>query len=300
MAATPDLKTREQDAARGYHFIPRSLRRVARKTWLDIKHRGDKDNALPDFYIIGSMKSGTTALYMHLEHHPDIVPATQKEVHYFNTHRDLGERFFRSNFPPVSALEARDNVHGRQITGEATPDYIFHPSAPAMCKAITPNARFVLLMRNPIERAYSHWKQGKRFAFESEDFDTAIALEDARMEGEAEKLLADPHFYSYRHQMYSYLHRGYYADQIKEWLKHFDRDQFLFIQSEDLFENGLTVFDRVSKFLGVSDWHPEEFSLLFKGLEGEISPEARARLQDHFAPRNAELYELVGEDYGWK
>lgn len=294
------MASREHDAARAYHFLPRKLRRLTRKAWLDVRHYNDKNNALPDFYVIGSMKSGTTTLYMHLESHPEVYPATLKEVHYFNTHRDLGERFFRSHFPARSALSECSNSWGRQIVGEATPDYIFHPAAPAICHGLTPNARFVLLMRNPVDRAFSHWKQGKRFEFESESFDRAIALEEARLSGESKKLEEDIHYYSYRHQMYSYLARGRYAEQINRWLNYFDPAQFLFIRSEDMFEDGNAVFKRVTDFLGLSAWSPKSFDLKFKGLEGDIPTASRSRLSEYYEIFNQELYEIVGEDYGWK
>lgn len=300
MADDVKLKSREKDVARAYHVIPRSWRRKARKAWLDIKHVSAKDNSLPDFYIIGTMKSGTTALYMHLETHPDILPAHHKEVHYFNTHRDLGERYFRSNFPPASACEPRENSWGRQIVGEATPDYVFHPASAKLCQKITPNARFIMLMRNPIDRAFSHWKQGRRFEFEDQDFDRAVALEERRLAGEADKLERDIHYYSYRHQMYSYLARGRYAEQIERWLTYFRREQMLFINSDDMFKNGLDVYGRVTDFLGISDWKPKEFSLVFKGLEGDMAPETRSSLREYFEPHNQRLYALMGEDYGWR
>lgn len=300
MSQDKNLQSTETSSGRFYHVFPRSFRRVIKKTWLDIKHANAKDNVTPDFYIIGSMKSGTTALYMHLEDHPDIYPATRKEVHYFNTQRDLGERFFRSHFPPASKLEARNNSWGRQIVGEATPDYIFHPAAPAMCREITPDAKLILLMRNPIDRAYSHWKQGHRFGFETATFEDAIALEEERMAGAEERLLSDPHYYSYAHQLYSYLSRGYYARQISTWLKHFPKDQFLFLKAEDMFEDGTGVFRQVTDFLGVEDWTPEDFSLKFKGLEGDISPQARRKLAEHFAPHNEALATLLGRDFGWQ
>lgn len=298
--AETDLHSTEGSARRAWHVVPRGLRRGVKRAWLDLRHHADRDRCLPDFYIIGTMKSGTTALFMHLEPHPDIVPARRKEIQFYSTNRDLGQRFYRSYFPHPSDLAKRDNAHGRQITGEATPDYAFHPAAAAHCAQLTPDARLIMLMRNPVERAFSHWKQGRRFGFETEDFETALALEDARLKGEAEKLVADPRYYSYRHQLYSYKHRGYYAEQLRPWLEHFPREQFLFVQAEEMFGNGLGVYRRVTDFLGIAPWQPEEFAVKFPGMSGEMDPETRAALAAHFEPHNRALYDLIGEDYGWQ
>lgn len=294
-----DLKTTEARMKKAHSFIPRKARRLVKRTALEWKHRACHDNALPDFYIVGSMKSGTTALFMHLETNPDVAPASRKEIQYYTTNRDMGPNFYRSYFPKPENLEPRDNAHGRQVTGEATPDYIFHPAAPELCKKITPDAKFVLLMRNPVDRAFSHWKQGRRFAFETEAFADAIALEEARLAGEDAKLRAEPTYYSYRHQLYSYLARGRYGEQIENWFKHFDRDQFLFINAGDMFVNGAEISKKVSDFIGIS-YHPEpDVGAKFKGMEGDIDPKIREELSAYFKPYNQALYDLTGEDYRW-
>lgn len=73
----------------------------------------------------------------------------------------------------------------------------------------------------------------------------------------------------------------------------------MFIRAEDMFEDGLGVYQNVTRFLGISDWVPEDFSLKFKGVEGDINPETREKLVEHFRPHNEELYELLGRDLGW-
>lgn len=294
-----DMKSTEARMKKTHSFIPRKARRLLKHAVFEWKHRACHDNALPDFYIVGSMKSGTTALFMHLETNPDVAAASRKEIQYYTTNRDLGLNFYRSFFPKLADLEPCGNAYGRQVTGEATPDYIFHPAAPELCKQITPDAKFVLLMRNPVDRAFSHWKQGRRFKFETEDFVEAIALEEVRLAGEDAKLRAEPTYYSYRHQLYSYLARGRYAEQIENWLRHFNRDQFLFINADDMFESGAEISNKVSDFIGIS-YHPEpDVGSRFKGMEGDIEPKIRAELDAYFKPYNQALYKLVGEDYRW-
>lgn len=295
-----DLKTREADTRKIYHVLPRSFRRNLRRLAYEFRHRDAQRNSLPDFYVIGTMKSGTTALFMHLEMHPDIAPASRKEIQYFSTDRDLGPNYFKSYFPRQDVLGERDNIWGRQIVGEATPDYAYHPAAPELCKKLTPNAKFIMLMRDPVERAFSHWKQGKRFGFETEDFAEALRLEESRLAGEEQRLRRDIHYYSYRHQLLSYKKRGCYAEQIENWLRHFDREQFMFIQAEKMFSDGLNVYQEICRFLGISDWIPSSFDVKFPGISGSLPAEQREELKTYFAPHNEKLYALLGERYDWQ
>jgi hypothetical protein len=285
--------------SRYYHFIPRRYRRLLKRTYLDLISLPAINNALPDFYIIGSMKSGTTGVFRTLQGHPDIVSGKKKEIHFYNTNRDMSTLYYKSFFPRRDMLEARDNAYGRQIIGEATPDYIFHPAAPERCAAVTPDAKFILLMRNPVDRAFSHWKQGKRFAFEPLDFETAISVEAARLDGEAERLTRDRYYYSYNHQQYSYLARGRYVEQIENWLHIFPRERFLFIQSEAIFSDPSRYFSEITNFLGIDNVVVNNFAVRFEGIDGQLDHGIRSRLFNYFSPYNARLYELIGQEFDW-
>ena len=184
------------------------------------------------------------------------------------------------------------------ITGEATPDYLFHPAAAKLCKQITPDARFIVLMRNPVDRAFSHWKQSQRFAFDPLPFDEAIAMEEARLAGEEDKLISNRWYYSYRHQLYSYKARGRYAEQIERWLEHFPIESFMFIQSEEMFANGSRTVAEVETFLSLPQTG-RTLEAKFKGLHGEITQGVRETLIDYFAPYNEYLYTLINRRFNW-
>ncbi len=104
---------------------------------------------LPDFIILGAQRAGTSSLYYYLSQHPQILPAVRKELHFFDDHYRRGLGWYRSQFPTRGARGT--------ITGEATPYYLSHPHAPARIQRLLPQARLIVLLRNPVERAISHY-----------------------------------------------------------------------------------------------------------------------------------------------
>ena len=129
---------------------------------------------LPDFVIIGAQKAGTTSLYDLMTRHPSIAPAYDKELRYFSTYYDRGETWYRSNFPVVRG----------QLTGESTPSYVFYSAAPSRMKKLLPNARIIVILRNPVDRAYSHYNMVVRFNRVSVPFREALDLEKKAWAGE--------------------------------------------------------------------------------------------------------------------
>src|SRR5579885_2674785 len=113
---------------------------------------------LPDFIIIGTQRGGTTSLYAYLGQHPQIAPAVIKEVHFFDNNYERGVGWYRTQFPFLIEKSIAKNI-GQQnfITGEASPYYLFHPHVPERAAKVVPGAKLIVLLRNPIDRAYSHY-----------------------------------------------------------------------------------------------------------------------------------------------
>jgi hypothetical protein len=252
---------------------------------------------LPDFVIIGAQKSGTTFLYQLLVQHPDVKPAFRKEVHYFDLNFTKGENWYRSNFP----LRMRN---GRKyITGESSPYYLFHPHAPGRASAVVPDAKLIVLLRNPVDRAYSHYQhQVKRVKVnrrETLTFEEAIEAEERILPGETSKMLQHEYYESLDHRTRSYLRRGIYIDQLLVWSSFYRREQMLILKSEDLFNNTTNTLERVQDFLEIQHWTPEKYSTPNKREYTGISPSIRQRLDEYYKPHNQRLYEYLGVDLGW-
>lgn len=252
------------------------------------------ERVLPNFIIIGVQKGGTSSLFNYLLQHPDVFPGYKKEVKFFdgNYHKGLG--WYRFNYPLMTQM----SDPGEQ-TGEASPSYVFHPLVPQRIKETLPHIKLVLLLRNPVARAYSHYQGNMRKGHEELSFEEAIEMEQSRLAGEKEAIIADQHHPMYKYLVYSYLARGIYIDQIKNWLKSFPREQILIQRSEDLFSNPQKVYSRVLAFLGLPDWNLENFEIINLGSYDEINPKTENKLKAFFKPYNHELYDFLGTNFGW-
>ena len=250
----------------------------------------------PDFLILGAQRGGTTSLFRALERHPDVVGSTRKEIHYFDYQFERGDRWYRGHFP----LAARRRAHPALLTGEATPYYLACPQAPRRAASRVPRARLVALLRNPVERAWSHYRMARWQQKETLSFEEAIDAEPDRLRGEYEKLRADDQYYSPAYHQQSYLTRGIYLPQIRHWLEHYPREQLLVLISEDFYRDPAPVFARLCRFLGLQDWLPPRFES-FNGQGGKaMEPATRARLREHFRAPNAALADFLGRGLDWE
>ena len=245
---------------------------------------------LPRFFIIGAQRAGTRSLYEELSRHPDVQPARTEEVHFFSLFFDRGLRWFLSQFPPLAA---------GQMTGEASPYYLFHPLAPQRMHAVVPEAKLIVLLRDPVDRAYSHYQLEVRQGYEPLSFEDAIAAEEERLAGEEARILDDDTYVSFTHQHYSYLARGRYAEQLERWLARFPRQQLLVLRSETMAEDPVATFRRVTDFLGLAPHPAAAVGPVNEASYPPMAPDTRRRLEAYFAEPNAALADLVGTGLTW-
>lgn len=256
---------------------------------------------LPDFLIIGAQKSGTTSLYNYLSMHPGVITAFRKELNFFDFGFHRGSLWYKSYFPTLFYKRHKQTVLGtdKVLTGEATPQYLFHPLAPERVKKMVPNAKFIIMLRNPIDRAYSHYYHQKVRNQEELSFETALEAEPERLKGEREKAREKVKYGSSKLMSYSYLARGLYAEQVENWLTYFHADQFLILSYEDFIEKTPTVFAQVLSFLELDPFDQVKFRPFNTNNYQNLAPETREKLKAYFKPHNERLYELVGMDFGW-
>ncbi len=258
--------------------------------------------AIPDFLIIGAMRGGTTTLYHYLVRHPRVAGAVlDKEVHFFDLHHDRGERWYRARFPRRSALARRARGAGGAIrVGEATPYYLFHPLVPARVAEMLPSARVIAMLRDPVERAWSHYRHEVDLGYETLGFDEAIDAEEERLAGAEARLVTDPSAQSSAHQHHSYLARGRYAEQLERWFDAMPRERIFVMRSEDFYADPAVAFTGVLDFLGLPAWSPGAWRTLNAATSSGLAPVTRARLRAYFEPHDRRLASLVGWDRGWQ
>ncbi|MCT7949166.1 sulfotransferase domain-containing protein [Ancylothrix sp. C2] len=240
----------------------------------------------PHFLIIGAQKSGTTSLYNYLIQHPQISPAKTKEIHFFdlNYHQEID--WYKAQFPQ----QAGQNT----ITGESSPYYLFHPRVPQRVHQHFPQIKLIILLREPVARTWSHYHHEIRLKYETLSFEQAIASEPQRLQGETEKLLAEDNYYSFNHQHYSYLARGIYHQQIKNWQQYFPKEQILILKSEDFYANPAQTLNQTLEFLEIPPHTIESYPKYNSGSYPEIYPATKQYLINYFQPHNQKLAKDLG------
>jgi hypothetical protein len=255
---------------------------------------------LPDFLIIGTQRGGTASLYYNLTRHPGVLAAARKEVHFFDLNYLRGTRWYRGHFPTHRQMAARRERTGTALTGEASPYYLFHPAVPVRVRAVLPAAKLIVLLRNPVDRAYSHYQREVGKGRESRSFEDAVAAERERLRGEAERLRDDETYVSDRFQRESYLTRGIYLPQLQAWLAEFSRTRFLVLESERFFDEPGSGLTEVGAFLGLPAWTPSERPQKFNVQSySQLPPALHRQLEDFFAPHNAALESALGRRFSW-
>lgn len=274
---------------------------------------------LPDFLIIGAQRCGTTSLYYYLTEQTGIARTYKKEVHFYDDNYAQGLSWYRAQFPTTLEKYYVENIRKKHfITGESSPFYLYHPLISKRLAAVTPHAKLIVLLRNPVDRAYSqHWfttQEGN----ETLSFAEATEHEEERLAGEVEKLLemdnlGNDGYRSFKLRHYSYLSRGIYVDQLQQWMRIFPKEQFLILKSEDLYSNPAAIVEQTLDFLGVPNGQaiiankdfkqyrePTKKGYLNDQKPPKMDPALRKHLLEYFRPHNARLYEFLGRDFGWE
>jgi len=256
--------------------------RAARMATAPLRHE-------PSFLIIGGIRCGTTSLIRYLEQHPDVrIPAT-KEVHYFDWNSHRSTTWYRSWFPLK-----RPGEHHEVLAGESSPSYLMDPEVPARVARTMPSVRIIMLARNPIERAYSHYRLRKDRGHEPlESFADALADEPRRREQAATRQGRAGATID------CYFHQGEYADGLERWFAHFNRSQILTLHSELLFANPRDAFGTVLDFLGLPGHDIGRYDVHNAAPASSVDPDVRRDIAMRYQEPNARFYELIGEDYGW-
>lgn len=256
--------------------------------------------AMPNFIIIGASKCGTTSLYNYLIKHPNIKSAFQKEPNFFDIHFDKGITFYKSQFPLY-----RKGL----ITGEASPTYLFYPPTPQRIASLIPSVKLIVLLRNPIDRAYSLYHHNLKYLGNKDpySFEKAIRQEPKRLDKKLEKILEDESSYD-RKDYYilhkKYYHRAYlrsciYINFIKQWLNVFSREQVLILKSEDLYNNPANTYEKTLQFLNLQRYNLQEYHNYHPNYYPEMDTATRNYLIDYFKPYNKLLGEYLKVDFDW-
>ncbi len=284
------------------HVTTRTRTRVVR-TRLALRQPTADLRVLPDFLVIGTMRGGTSSLYKYLSQHPEVAPSLRKETEYFTRYYDRGERWYRQHFPLSARRRLAEVRGGRLLTFEATPYYLFDTRCPARAHGLLPSVQLVVLLRDPVERAFSHYQHMSRLGFEDLDFASALEAEDGRLSADEARLEADPSFVARAHHRFSYLSRGRYAEQLDRWLEFYPRSSLLILESGDLYADPAGSLRTVLDFVGLRAWEPPGFrNYSYVGAEprrAKLDPGLRRELNGRFAADGRRLAQIWGRTPSW-
>jgi hypothetical protein len=247
---------------------------------------------MPTFVIAGAQKCGTSSLTATLRQHPQFFMSMPKELHFFDRHFDRGLSWYREQFTPA----------GRHLQiGEATPAYLYDAEARARLAETLPAAKFVVILRDPVKRAYSHYWHTRRRGQEDETFERALELEARRLSSNS--LVARSRF--------SYADRGHYVDQLSDLEARHDRSLIHLLLLEDLIADRQATLRQLLEFLG-ADTGPlagsEVVHVNRHRVRSELTgrkevasyppmePETAQRLSERFAESTRRLSEWLGRD----
>ena len=276
-----------------------------------------KSRLLPNFIIIGTPRAGTTSLYQYLISHPNVLSAVKKETVFFNYAYHVNLDWYRMYFPTKRECERIKNKRGHQIliTGEATPSYLIDPRIPKRIFEKLPKIKLIILLRNPVDRALSHYHLNVSLGIESLSFEEAINQEPLRINKSFEEIKNDKSVYDdnaasyflrllkFQPQNYfnfSYLNSGKYYEHLKNWTRFFPENQLLILKSEDFFNDPKSYFKQVQDFLDLPYFDLGGYYRHFEIKYPTMNDNLRKSLIKKFQPHNEKLYKFLNKDFEWK
>lgn len=279
---------------------PRALRQAVRCTYSRLRAPTAALRMQPAFIVIGAQRGGITSLFQALSAHPQVVaPASGEGAGYFDLNYHRGTRWYRGHFPIAEI--ARRTAHGRgePAAFEASGYYLYHPFAIERMAGELPAAKLVVMLRDPVERAYSAYQDSCARGLEWESFETALELEDERLAGEIDRMRRDPAYESFPHRHQSYRHRGQYADQLDRVYRHVPRSRVHIIESQSFFAQPAAEYQRLLRFLGLQSFQPASFGCSSAQPGPPMLPRTRKLLEEHYRPYDQRLAILLGRPPAW-
>lgn len=232
----------------------------------------------PDFIIIGAPRCGTTSLYRYMTCHPQILAAAEKELRFFSQEFDRGLDWYQAQFPTVEAAEP-------YLTGEATPTYLAHPHAADRLAQCFPATKLIVLLRDPIQRAFSHYQMLVRRGTEVRSFETAMSEELACLSGATAVDLAQ----GLHWKSAEYLTKSLYVHSLRHWLDFFPRSQLLILQSERFYADPASTLHTIYDWLGLPDHPLPHYAKYNAAVYAPMAPAIAERLRSFVQPHNDQL-----------
>jgi hypothetical protein len=260
------------------------------------------------FLILGAQKAGSASLKNFLSAHPNLQCAVRKEVNFFSSDVNFarGSDWYYEQFPDAPR---------KTLFYEATPEYLYYPFVPGRIKAFNPHIKMLVILREPVERAYSAWNMFKKLYYNNREslIKNYFSLSNPGIREAMTEFLELPRYKSFEDCVAdepvspeepepSFVRRGIYWEQLERYYRHFSREQILIIENRELRNNKTQVLDSILDFLRLptGDWENHQLDDSNKGIYDEPIPdEIKRKLKAFYKPHNEKLYRLIDKEYNW-
>ena len=252
---------------------------------------------LPECFVIGVVRSGTTSLYHYLSQHPSIAPAAYDELGYFDDNYHLGVNWYKSLFPTKFTRNKIIKKHGKFLTYDVTPFYIYNPLVAKRIFESFPKAKIISNLRNPIDRAYSNYNDALEMGDIKIPFEEVVQIAMDEIDKNKSKLNNEAYIVDTYYE--NILARGFYADQLKIWFEKFQKNQLLMIPSEDLAQKTDQILTKIFEFLDLPYFKIKDLTKQNKREYPPMKAETRKLLIEFYRPYNEKLYNLINQHFDW-
>jgi hypothetical protein len=277
---------------------PEALRRRGRRAYVVVGSRTARHRPLPDFVVVGAQRCGTTSLFRALIAHPQIArPTFHKGINYFDLNYTRGLDWYRGHFPVDRKHQPGED--GSLVYFEASGYYAYHPFAMERMARDLPGVRVVMMLRDPVERAYSAYEHERARGFEWESLATALAVEEERLTGEVDRMRRDPTYESFSHRHHSYQRRGDYVDQLNQAVELFGRERLHVIDSHRFFDAPEKEFLELTNFLGLAPYDGIIFDRYNARPRVPLDADTELLLRERYVRQEAALTQLLGRPPSW-
>ena len=253
---------------------------------------------IPDFLVIGAKRCGTTSLYQHLPEHPCISKSPYDNMGFFNDNFHLGVNWYKSFFPTTFTRDKIKSKFGGFLAFDVTTKYMEEESTANNVYQTKPNMKIIIILRNPVDRAYSQYHLNVREKVEKRSFEDVIEENMNKLDKESrERHEIKPQFLAEKN---NYLKKGLYAQQLRHWLKIFPRKNILIMSTEEFESNQQTIYNKIFEFLNISQFEIKNTEKMEKGNYTSMESKTRNLLLDYFRSYNNELFKLIDKKFDWE
>ena len=253
---------------------------------------------LPDFIVIGVGRGGTTSLYNYLNQHNCIQKSSYDEIGFFDDNYHLGLNWYRSMFPTKYEKQKVIQKFGKFLTYDVTPWYVRRPWTANRIKSLLPSVKIIVVLRNPVDRTYSHYHLTRREKGLTKSFEEIIDEDIQKINNYDDDLKNSEEYYAELVQN-SHIARGFYLEQLEIWLTIFDKKNILIISSEDLAENTQKTMNSIFNFLDLENQIIPNLQKINVGKYPKMKEETRKTLENYFFDHNKNLFKKIEKYFNW-